>query len=267
MADSGPVFAGSIPANYNRYMVPMLFEAYARDIANRINVPNDGRVLELACGTGAVTKQLRASLANTVNIVATDLNPGMLAVAQEALGGEAAIEFKVADGTDLPFEDASFDALVCQFGVMFFPDKNQGFSEAARVLRPGGCLHFSVWDTIDHNGFSKLVHETAISVSPEITFMAMPFSFNDVSAIKTSLESAGFHAMDFSVQPRELRADNINDAVAGIVAGSPLAAEFEAGNLMEEGREAMVSAFKSKYGDGPILDTMQAIVIEATKPL
>ncbi len=267
MADSTPVFAGSIPANYDRYLVPILFEAYARDIANRIDIPNEGRVLELACGTGAVTKQLRASLANTVHIVSTDLNPGMLEVAQEALSAEAAIEFKVADGTDLPFEDASFDAVVCQFGVMFFPDKFQGFAEAARVLRPGGRLYFSVWDTIEHNGFSKLVHETAISVSPKITFMAMPFSFNDVSYIKTSLESAGFCAMEFSVQPRECRSDNINDAVTGVVAGSPLAAEFEAGNLMEEGRKAMESAFRSKYGDGPILDTMQAIVIEAAKPL
>lgn len=267
MADSGPVFAGSIPANYNRYMVPMLFEAYARGIANRIDIPNEGRVLELACGTGAVTKQLRASLANTVHIVATDLNPGMLDVAQKALGAEAAIEFKIADGTDLPFKDASFDAVVCQFGVMFFPDKFQGFTEAARVLRPGGRLYFSVWDTIDHNGFSKLVHETAISVSPEITFMSMPFSFNDVSAIKTLLESAEFCEMDFSVQPREFRADSIDNAVSGVVDGSPLGAEFEASNLMEEGRKAMKSAFRSKYGDGPVLDTMQAIVIEAAKPI
>ena len=95
----------------------------------------------------------------------------------------------------------------------------------------------------------------------------MPFSYNDVSAIKTSLESAGFREMNFSVQPRECRADNTNDAVAGVVAGSPLAAEFEAANLMEEGRKAMESAFRSKYGDGPILDTMQAIVIEAAKPM
>jgi len=267
MADGAPVFAGSIPANYNRYLVPMYFEAYARDIANRVNIPNDGRVLELACGTGAVTKQLRASLTNTVRIVATDLNPGMLEVAQNALSTEAAIEFQVADGTDLPFEDTSFDAVVCQFGVMFFPDKSQGFAEAFRVLKPGGRMYFSVWDTIDHNGFSKLIHETAISVSPEMSFMAMPFSFNDVSFIKTLLESAGFRAMEFSVQPRECRAANIDDTVTGVVAGSPLAAEFEAGNLVEEGRKAMELAFRSSYGDGPILDTMQAIVIEATKPM
>ncbi len=160
-----------------------------------------------------------------------------------------------------------FDAVVCQFGVMFFPDKSQGFAEAARVLKPGGRLHFSVWDKIEHNGLSKLVDETATSVSPEITFMAMPFSFNDISTIKTLLEAAGFGAMEISVQPRECRADSINDLVMGVVDGSPLGAEFEAGNLIEEGRKAMASAFRSKYGDGPILDTMQAIVIEAAKPV
>lgn len=267
MAESAPVFAGSIPDNYNQYLVPLFFDGYASDLAGKVDVPGGGAVLELACGTGAVTKHLRASLPSTTRLVATDLNPGMLETAQSALSTVEGVEFQVADGTDLPFEDASFDAVVCQFGVMFFPDKAQGFSEAARVLKPGGRLYFSVWDSLEHNSLAKLAHETAMSLSPEISFMAMPFDYSDVSTIKATLESTGFRGMEIFVQPRESRAGSPSDAVMGIVAGSPLAAELEARNLMEQGREAVESALKSAYGDGPIAAPMQAIVFVATKPI
>ena len=267
MAQSAPVFAGSIPGNYDRYLVPMLFDGYASDLAAKLDAPRDGAVLELACGTGAVTRHLRASLPGTARLVATDLNPGMLETAQVALGAVEGIEFQVADGTDLPFEDASFDAVVCQFGVMFFPDKALGFSEAARVLKPGGRLYFNVWDSLEHNDLSKLVHETAAGLSPEITFMAMPFGYCNVSAIKATLESAGFRGMEISVQPGETRAGTVNDAVMGIVAGSPLAAELEARNLLEQGSAAVESALRSAYGDGPVVAPMQAIVFVAAKPV
>jgi SAM-dependent methyltransferase len=199
-------------------------------------------------------------------LVATDFNPGMLEIAQDQLSAVDGIEFQVADGTDLPFEDASFDAIVCQFGIMFFPDKAQGYAEAMRVLRPGGRLYFSVWDTLEHNIISKLTHETAMALSSDITFMAMPFSYNDISIIKASLELAGFGGMDIAVQPRESQADNVNDIVMGIVAGSPLAAEFESRGRFEEGCEAVAAALTAGFGDGPITIPMQAIVFAATKP-
>ena len=118
--------------------MPLLFEDYAADLAQQLAVPSGGAVLELACGTGVVTKHLRSALPASTRLVATDLNPGMLETAQRMLRGVTGIEFQIADGTDLPFDDASFDAVVCQFGVMFFPDKARGFSEAARVLKPSG---------------------------------------------------------------------------------------------------------------------------------
>lgn len=245
MTENAPVFAGSIPGNYNQYLVPLLFDGYARDLAGRLDVPSVGAVLELACGTGAVTKHLRAQLPRETRLVATDLNPGMLETAQRVLGTVEGVEFEVADGTDLPFEDASFDAVVCQFGVMFFPDKARGFSEAARVLKPGGRLSFNVWDSLEHNSFCKVVHETAISLSPELTFMATPFGYHDVSSIKTELESVGFLGMEISVQPRTSQANSVNDVVMGLVAGSPLAAELEARDLTDQGREAVESALQS----------------------
>jgi ubiquinone/menaquinone biosynthesis C-methylase UbiE len=181
--------------------------------------------------------------------------------------GTPGIEFQVADGTDLPFEDASFDAVVCQFGVMFFPDKVRGFSEAARVLRPGGQLHFSVWDSLEHNSICKLVHEATLSISPDdpITFMALPFSYCDVSDIKETLEAAGFADIAVDVQSRKSRADSTRDVVMGMVAGSPLAAEFEERGLTDQGRIAIESALISKYGEGEISAPMQAIIFSASK--
>jgi len=267
MAENAPVFAGSIPGNYHKYLVPLVFDVYAIELAAMVAVPNDGAVLELACGTGVVTRHLRASLPGTARLMATDFNPGMLEISQDQLSAVDGIEFQVADGTDLPFEDASFDAIVCQFGIMFFPDKAQGYGEAMRVLKPGGRLYFSVWDAIEHNGLFKSTHEAAMALSSDITFMAMPFSYSDISTIKAALELAGFRGMDITVQPRESQADNVNDIVMGIVEGSPLAAELETQGLFEAGREAVAAALTTALGDGPITVPMQAIVFAATKPM
>ena len=136
-----------------------------------------------------------------------------------------------------------------------------------RVLKPGGRLYFSVWDAIEHNGLFKLTHEAAMALSSDITFMAMPFSYSDISTIKAALELARFRGMDITVQPRESQADNVNDIVMGIVEGSPLAAELETQGLFEAGREAVAAALTTALGDGPITVPMQAIVFAATKPM
>ncbi len=267
MAEKLPVFAGSIPENYHKYLVPLIFDGYASDLAQQVETPDGGVVLELACGTGVATKHLRSSLASTVRLVATDFNPGMLETAQSSLSDVEGIEFQVADGTDLPFEDASFDAVVCQFGVMFFPDKVRGFSEAAQVLKPGGQLHFSVWDALEHNSICKVVHEATLSLSPDdpITFMALPFSYSDVSNIEETLAAAGFADIAFDVQSRQSRADSTYDVVTGMVAGSPLAAEFEERGLTDQGRTAIESALVSNFGEGEISAPMQAIIFSASK--
>ena len=267
MSENAPVFAGSIPGNYHQYLVPLIFEDYAADLAKQIKVPSGGSVLELACGTGVVTKHLRGVLPASTRLVATDLNPGMLETAQRMLSAVKGIEFQIADGTDLPFDDASFDAVVCQFGVMFFPDKSRGFSEAARVLKPGGRLHFNVWDSLEYNAYGKLVHEVMLSLSPDLTFMAMPFGYCDIRTIRAALEAAGFREIEDSIQFRDSQASSANDIVMGLVAGSPLAAELEARALTAQGREAVKSALIAKYGEGPISAPMQAVVFMAAKPL
>ena len=210
MADKTPVFTGLIPTNYQQYLVPFLFEEYATDLATRLDVPDDGAVLETACGTGVVTAHLRASLPPSVRLIASDLNPGMLEVAKAVLDDVQGVEFEIADGTDLPFDDAAFDAVVCQFGVMLFPDKARGFAESFRVLRSGGCLLFSVWDALDNNPLSRLIHETVMSLSPEdpATFLSRPHSCSDLTEIRDALEAEGYRGIDLHVQPRISRAES-----------------------------------------------------------
>src|SRR5690242_13893270 len=157
---SGPnadkVFAGAVPRLYETYLVPLIFEPYAADIAKRLKARRVSRLLELAAGTGVVTRAMASALPESAAIVATDLNQAMRAAAV-ATGTKRAVEWRQADALQLPFDDASFDAVVCQFGVMFFPDKAKAFAEARRVLRPGGIFLFNVWDRIEENEFAETI--------------------------------------------------------------------------------------------------------------
>src|SRR5262245_9282368 len=148
MSETDKVFAGSIPALYDEYLVPLIFAPYAEDIARRLRESRPERVLEIAAGTGAVTRAMDAALPRSASIVATDLHPGMLERAA-AVGVFRPVEWKAADAMSLPFPEGEFDAVVCQFGAMFFPDRAKAFSEARRVLRPGGVFLFNVWDRIE----------------------------------------------------------------------------------------------------------------------
>ena len=164
--DSDKVFAGSIPKLYESHLVPLIFEPYAIDLAKRLASRSPARVLEIAAGTGVVTRQLASVLAPGTAIVATDLNQPMLDLAA-ALGTARPVEWRQADAMQLPFEDGAFDAVVCQFGVMFFPDKAKAFAEAKRVLRPGGVYLFNVWDRIEENEFADIVTKSLAALFPE----------------------------------------------------------------------------------------------------
>jgi ubiquinone/menaquinone biosynthesis C-methylase UbiE len=146
MFEQSARFTGDIPTNYDRGMGPHLFVDYAADLARRVAAARPLRVLEIAAGTGIVTRLLRDILPVTADLVASDLNPPMLDVARQKFRAGERIEFQPADANALPFPDGAFDAVVCQFGVMFFPDKLRAFAEAFRVLKPGGRFLFSVWD-------------------------------------------------------------------------------------------------------------------------
>src|SRR5881296_790361 len=190
------VFAGSIPKLYETYLVPLLFEPYAADLVNRLASRSLSRVLEVAAGTGVVTRALASVLPERVSIVATDLNQPMLDQAA-ALGTKRPVEWRQADATQLPFPDGTFDAVVCQFGVMFFPDKRKAFSEARRVLRSGGVFIFNAWDRIQENEFADTVTAALASLFPEDPprFLARtPHAYHEHASIKQDLVSGGFLA-------------------------------------------------------------------------
>jgi ubiquinone/menaquinone biosynthesis C-methylase UbiE len=269
MSEKAAAFTGSIPENYDRYLAPLFFNVFATEFADRVNAQDGGAVLELACGTGAVTKYLRSSLNDKIRLVATDLNPGMLEIARAKTNVADAIEFEIADGTDLPFEDATFDAIACAFGVMFFPNKAKGFSEAARVLKPGGRFHFTVWDALEHHGILSLVNKVVTDLTAEnpITFLAAPFSYHDISEIEVTLKEAGFDDLDVQVQPRSNRPSPISDVLMAVISGTSLGSQLEERNLFEEGKSTIENALVTAFGETDISAPMQALACTASKTL
>src|SRR6266851_4342243 len=191
MSDTDKVFTGSIPKLYETYLVPLIFEPYAADLVSRVVSRSPSRVLEIAAGTGVVTRKLAPVLPESVSIVATDLNQPMLDLASE-VGTKRPVEWRQADAMQLPFESGVFDAVVCQFGVMFFPEKSKAFSEARRVLKSGGAFMFNVWDRIEENEFADTVTTALESVFPNDPprFMARtPHGYHRPATIAQDLES------------------------------------------------------------------------------
>ena len=187
-------FTGSVAQFYERYMVPLIFEPYAVDLAQRVARAGPRRVLELAAGTGVVTRQLAVMLDPAAAIVATDLNPAMLEEAAR-IGTARPVEWRQADAMQLPFEDASFDAVACQFGVMFFPDRPRAFAETRRVLRPGGLFAFSAWGRIATSEFADAVADALATVFPQDPprFMERtPHGYHVPARIAQDLAAAGF---------------------------------------------------------------------------
>ena len=219
-------FSGSVPANYERYMVPLLFQPYADLLAGRAREWQPHRILETAAGTGVVTAALSEALPEA-EIVATDLNQAMLDVAsQRALPN---VTFQQADALNLPFEGGSFDLVVCQFGVMFFPDKAQGAAEARRVLREGGRYLFAVWDRIDRNGLSNLSNESLRRAYPDNPpqFMTRgPYSYYEPEWVERDLRAAGFTDIVIETVECESRSASAEDAARGLVYGSPMGVEL-----------------------------------------
>ena len=187
-------FTGSVAQFYERYMVPLIFEPYAIDLARRVAHAAPRRVLELAAGTGVVTRQLAAMLDASIELVATDLNPAMLDEAAR-IGTARPVEWRQADAMQMPFDETSFDAVVCQFGVMFFPDKPGVFAQPRRVLRPGGLFAFNVWGPIAANEFANPVTDALAEVFPQDPprfLVRTPHGYHDATRIAQDLATAGF---------------------------------------------------------------------------
>jgi ubiquinone/menaquinone biosynthesis C-methylase UbiE len=268
MAESDKVFAGSIPEFYDALMVPLIFEAYAADLAGRVAATSPGAVLETAAGSGVVTRMLAPRLAAGARYVVTDLNQPMLDHAAARQGADRRIEWRQADALDLPFEDASFDVVCCQFGAMFFPDRVAGYAEARRVLRPGGRFAFSVWDRIEENAFADDVTNAVAALFPQDPprFLARtPHGYHDVALIREELSRAGFTELEIETREEVSRALSARAAATAYCRGTLLRNEIEArdAGLLQLATDRATEAIARRHGEGPVAGKIQAHVIVA----
>ncbi len=260
-------FTESIPANYDRHLGPVIFEPYAKDLAQRVGRFAPGRILEIACGSGILTRRLLEGLAPDGSLTATDLNPAMLDHARAAIGDDPRLIWEVADMCDLNFDSDSFDAVVCQFGIMFAPDKAAAFREAHRVLGPDGRLLFNTMDAIDKNPFAMIADETIAGffLADPPTFYRTVFGFNDRPMIRGMLESAGFSEIKDASVPIRSHAASAEEFARGLVEGNPVVNEIRArgGVSVEEVVMELAARLGKKLGRRPVPVHIQAIVFEA----
>ena len=268
MADPYAAFSGSIPETYDRYLGPLLFEPYAADLATRLAANPPATVLEIAAGTGIVTRALAHALPQA-SLTATDLNQAMLDHAARQVANPR-ITWKQADAQALPFADKTFDAVVCQFGVMFFPDKRGAFREALRVLRPKGRLLFNVWDRIEQNALSQAVQDwlnARYPADPPQFLVRAPFGYFDAAVIMKELETAGFTQVVVTTLPKRSQCPSARDAAQGLCQGSPLRAELESREPagLSDATNAAAQAIAKRFGAGPVDAPMQAHVFSAIR--
>ena len=263
------VFAGSIPKIYDTYLVPLIFQPYADDLVRRVASRQPRRVLEIAAGTGVVTRALAATLPEHTEIVGTDLNQAMLDHAR-TIGTRRPVVWRQADAMKLPFADAEFDAVVCQFGVMFFPDKGKAFAEARRVIKPGGVYLFNVWDRIEDNEFADAITQALASVFPDDPprFMARtPHGYHDKASIARDLAQGGFRASpEIDTLAARSRAESPKVPAIAYCQGTPLRNEIEARNasLLAEATNEAEKAIARRFGTDAVDGKIQAHVVSAS---
>jgi ubiquinone/menaquinone biosynthesis C-methylase UbiE len=268
MATADSKFEGSIPQFYERYMGPLFFEPYANDLASRLTQLSSGNLLELAAGTGILSRALARSLTSAVSIVSTDLNPAMLDHA--AVLSDKRIAFRQADAQQLPFPEQSFDCVVCQFGTMFFPDKVAAYREARRVLKPGGHFLFSVWDRLEYNELSSAAMQAIrhfLGDNPPSFISRTPFGYFDTELIQRHLHEAAFTSSSFETVSLRCHAGSARDSALGLVQGSPLRNELAAlgPRLVDKVTDAITTFLTSRFGPGPFDTHMQAHVFRALR--
>lgn len=269
MSEQATGFVGSIPDRYDRDLGPVIFADYAADTARRVAGRGPARVLETAAGTGIVTRRLRDLLPAGAHLTATDLNPPMLDVARTKFRPGEQIDFQQADAMALPFPDGAFDTVVCQFGVMFFPDKDQAYREVHRVLVPRGRYVFSVWDSHHRNPFGRLAHEVVGGFFPADPpqFYQVPFGYHRIDPIKDSLTDAGFTGIEIAVFGREQEVMDVDAFARGLIHGNPLIDQIRARGGADPERivDALAAALRREFGAEPARMPLQTIVFEASR--
>jgi ubiquinone/menaquinone biosynthesis C-methylase UbiE len=268
MQDMELRFTGSVPAAYDRLMVPLLFQPYADEIARRAAALAATHILETAAGTGVVTEALHAALPDA-RIVATDLNPPMLEMAAARVDAST-VQFQQADALDLPFDDGSFDLVVCQFGAMFFPDRVRGHAEARRVLGDGGHYLLVVWDRIERNALTEVAQQVLVDTFPNDPPLFMregPFSYHDASRIESDLHDAGFDTVEIETVELRSRSASAQEAAQALCYGTPMGLEIgdRAPGSLDRVFKAIEQAFARFEGPDGLDAPMSAHVVTATR--
>ncbi len=269
MLESDRVFAGSIPENYDRYMVPLIFEPFAADFAQRAAALLPAAVLEIAAGTGVVTRALAPELSSGASYTVTDLNQPMLDYAASRQGPDSRITWRQADALALPFENAAFDLVCCQFGAMFFPDRSLAYREARRVLKPGGHFLFSVWDRIEENIFADDVTNALARFFPNDPprFLARtPHGYHDTALIRGELEESGFSHVAIETRAAQSRASSPRLPAVAYCQGTLLRNEIEArdSGSLEAATAFAATAIANRHGSGKVSAKIQAHIVMTT---
>jgi SAM-dependent methyltransferase len=262
-------FDGTIPEMYDSFLGPLLFEPFAIDLANRVGTLKPQNVLEVAAGTGIVTRQMLKTLPRNSRLTVTDLNDPMIDHARRRVGEDPRVSWRQADAMALPFDDGAFDAVVCQFGIMFFPDKPRGMREFHRVLSTGGTLLLSVWDSLDRNPPGAIIHTALAEIFPEDPpdFYRVPFSMCDVNALRALATDAGFRTVKIETLSLEGRSPSAGDAAIGLVGGNPVINAIRerapelASTVEKRTRERLVA----RFGTGEIKTPIRAHVLSASR--
>lgn len=270
MGDSSNQFIGDIPKFYDECLGPVIFENYARDLAERAAALKPTCVLELAAGTGLVSRKLRDALAPNARLVVTDLSESMLSVARSKFRTDEAVDFAPADAMKLDYPDNSFDLIVCQFGVMFFPDKVAAFREARRVLQPGKPYLFNVWGSMEENPFSLLAYDMSAKFFPDDPpgFYRVPFSYPDPAIVVADMEAAGFAEATYETVPLQTQVKSWPDFARGIVFGNPLASDIanRDGAAPEEVMDFIERRYRDMWGGEPTTMPLKAYVFVGKAP-
>lgn len=268
MLETDKVFAGSIPENYDRYMVPLIFERFAADLAQRAAALSPGAVLEIAAGTGVVTRALAPKLSPGASYMVTDLNQPMLDYATSRQAPDSRIRWRQADALALPFEDAAFDLVCCQFGAMFFPDRVAAYREAKRVLKPDGHFLFNVWDRIEENVFADDVTNALAAIFPHDPprFLARtPHGYHDKAVIRGDLAGAGFSRVEIETKAEQSRASSPRIPAIAYCQGTVLRNEIEARDAgkLQAATDYAASMIADKHGRGEVAAKIQAHIVLA----
>jgi ubiquinone/menaquinone biosynthesis C-methylase UbiE len=269
LPDAISAFVGKIPEQYDRYLAPLFFNPYADDLAGRLAVVEDMQILEVACGTGIVTRRLVERLGGRGSVVATDLNEAMFAHARTRLPGRGDAHYRTADGTSLPFESRSFHAVVCQFGLVFFSDQPAGAREAFRVLTPGGVYLLNVWDSLARNPVPRIAHETIAKFFPNDPprFYTVPFGSYDRAALEALLRDAGFSEVRCERVAKQGESPTAADAAIGLVEGNPVYGEImqRRPDALADIKAAVAANLARELGDRPLRAPLSALVATARR--